>query len=149
MERRFVEEAWNRGNLEVIDESHDPDLVIHWIPGANDVDGLKEYIQSIRRAFPDFHMAIDFVTASDDTVTVGFTANGTHTRRFMGVPATNRLVHINGIWTHRIEDGTIVEGWTSFNGHDVLQQLGLRLPGAMVRMPLLYARRLVQTLRRS
>ena len=149
MERRFVEEAFNRGLLDVVDETHSSATMIHWSPDYNDVAGLKAWIRSVRRAFPDFHMAIDFTVVEEDTITVGFTATGTHTRRFMGIPATNRLVHITGMWTHRVEDGEIVEGWVSFNGHDMLQQLGLTFPRALVTIPSIYAKRAAKWARKQ
>ena len=148
IERRFVEEAWNRGRTEVIEEHHSEDLVVHWNTAFHDRAGLQAYIRSVRRAFPDFHMAIDFVNATEDMITVGFAANGTHTRRFLGIPATGRLVHFTGMWTHRIEDGEIVEGWTSFNGQDILAQLGLTFPRALVAIPGLYLRRAIRSIRR-
>lgn len=148
MERRFVEEAWNRGMMDVVDETHSSGLIVHWAPDYRDLAGLKRYIRSVRRAFPDFHMAIDFTVVGEDKITVGFTATGTHTRRFMGIPATNRLVHITGMWTHRMEDGEVVEGWTSFNGQDMLKQMGLTFPRVLVTLPSIYTKRAIGAIRK-
>jgi steroid delta-isomerase-like uncharacterized protein len=148
MERRFVESAWNRGDVSVIDETHSSELIVHWNAEATDREGLKEYIRTVRRAFPDFHMAIDFVHASEDMVTVGCSASGTHTRRFMGLPPTNKFIHVTGMWTHRIEDGEVVEGWTSMNEMDMLRQLGLVFPRDLITIPRLYLRQAIRAIRR-
>ena len=70
-ERRFVEEAWNRGNLDVVEEMHGENLVVHWHPDIHSVEDLETYIRDVRQAFPDFHMAIDVTVLGEDMVTVG------------------------------------------------------------------------------
>ena len=52
VERHFVEEAWNRGNLDFVDETHRNDLVVHWSRDMTNRPELTEFIRTCRTAFP-------------------------------------------------------------------------------------------------
>ena len=85
--RRVVEEVYNQGNLAVADELAVSDLVIHLtsqeIRGR---EGAKEYVAALRAAFPDLHMTIEDQIAEGDRVVTRWTARGTHTGEFQGIP---------------------------------------------------------------
>ena len=74
MTNRFIEEAWNKGDLSVIDELCDPDMVTE----------QKQGVTSWRTAFPDFKLSIDEISAGDNKVTVEWTFAGTHQGEFIG-----------------------------------------------------------------
>ena len=88
--RRLIEEGFNQGNLDVADELISPDLLEHQnfgpdhAPGA---EGVKAVIASLRRAFSDFHLAIDDLAVDGDTVWLRMTGTGTNDGSFMGHPA--------------------------------------------------------------
>jgi predicted ester cyclase len=78
--------------------------------------------------FPDYEMRIEFVLADDDLVTVGFTGHGTHEGEFMGIPPGETPASIRptpGHMTMRIEDGRVVEGWSTWDALGLLQELGV------------------------
>src|SRR5690348_2273429 len=87
--RRFVEEANNRGNLDVVDEVYAGDFksIALWpnprIPSsmktAEGTEGLKEGITMVRAAFPDYTCTIEELTAEGDVVVLCATSRGTHT----------------------------------------------------------------------
>jgi predicted ester cyclase len=55
--RRAAEEAYHKGNVDILDELNMPDVIIHQ-PPFPDIKGLSEYKQSVlaaRRAFTDIH----------------------------------------------------------------------------------------------
>ena len=54
--RNALEEAWNKGNLDVIDEHLSPDYVHHNPPAGvpNDREGYKQAVTMLRTAFPDY-----------------------------------------------------------------------------------------------
>lgn len=128
-EERMVEEVWNEGNMDVLEELTAEDYVGHWFSmegGDTDRDGLREFIEEVRTGFSDFHMDVEFMVAEDDMITVGFTTSGTHDGEFMGIPATNvDPGETPGIMVHRIEDGKIVEGWATWDALGMMQSLGL------------------------
>jgi predicted ester cyclase len=138
--RRFVKEVWNEQKLDVVDELYSPDYVGHWfLPGGETADreSAKEFIRSVHRGFPDYEMNIEFLHASDDEVTVGFTGSGTHEGEFMGIPpeATTPMGgSIPGQITMHIEDGRVVEGWATWDALGMLQALGV-VPTEMGEVP--------------
>jgi len=67
--RKIIEEAWNKSNLDVLDELFASDYVYH-IPPLPDVEGLKAYkqrIASYRNAFPDLQITIDEIAIEGNT----------------------------------------------------------------------------------
>ena len=84
--RRYLEEAWNQSNLEVIDEifdryvSHQPDGSV-LERGPEDV---KRFVGEFRTAFPDLRLIIGEQIAEGDKVVSRGTIRGTHLREFRG-----------------------------------------------------------------
>lgn len=125
--RRYFEEAWNAGRLEVLDAIVAPMYVNH-DPAAPDLPpgpaGLKPIIAGFRAAFPDLHFTIEDLIAEDDKVVTRWTMRGTHQGDFMGVPSSGKRVTVGGIQIERIADGCIVEHWRKSDDVGLLQQLG-------------------------
>ncbi len=125
--RRYVEEAFNQGNLAVIDELFAPDYVNHGsIPGqpVQDREGMKRVEQVTRAALPDIRFQLDHVVASGDLVAHHWTATATHTGTFLGIPPTGRRFTAAGMVFTRIQDGKIAEQWRIVDVFGMLQQLG-------------------------
>jgi steroid delta-isomerase-like uncharacterized protein len=125
--RRFFDEVWNQGNLAVIDEltasnfiDHDP------MPGqASGIEGVRQFVQKYRSAFPDLHITVEDVIAEGEQVVLRWTAKGTHKGPFFDMPVTGKSATVRGITINRIRNGKFVEGWTSFDQLNMLAQLGL------------------------
>jgi predicted ester cyclase len=134
--RRLIEEGFNDGNLAVADELIAPDLVEHQkfgpdhAPGA---EGVKAVITSLRRAFPDFHLAIDDLVTAGDTVWVRMTGTGTNDGSFMGHPPTGRRMRTDVFDALRVDGERIVEHWGVPDRLGTLFQLGLARPPAPSR----------------
>ena len=62
--------------------------------------------------------------AEDDKVVTRWSATGTHTGDFAGVPATGRPVAVSGIHIHRVRHGRLIEHWEELNLLGLLRQLG-------------------------
>jgi|AntRauTorcE11898_2_1112593.scaffolds.fasta_scaffold00007_26 steroid delta-isomerase-like uncharacterized protein len=125
-EREFVDEVWNGGNYDFIEETHGENYVGHWFdPDGDDVDqtGLEAFIRETHAGFSDFEMTVEFVVVEDDMGVTGFTVRGTHDGEFMGIPATDNVGSTPGIMVHRFEDGKIVEAWAVWDALGQLQQL--------------------------
>lgn len=126
LDRRFFEEAWNRGNYDVIDELVASDFIGHSppnddIPGA---EGLKQYISTLREAFPDVRLTVEDQIAEGDRVVTRWTARGTHRGEFQGIPPTGKRAQVTGVTISRVANGKFVEGWTNWDTLGLLQQLG-------------------------
>ena len=131
--RRLIEEGFNQGDLSVADELVSPELVEHQSFGpdhASGAEGVKAVIASLRRAFSDFHLAIDDLAVAGDTVWLRMTGTGTNDGSFMGHPRTGRRMRTDVFDALRVEDGRIVEHWGVPDRLGTLFQLGLAQPPA-------------------
>ena len=129
--RRLIEDGFNEGNLDVADEVISPGLIEHQnfgpdhAPGA---EGVKAVIASLRRAFPDFHLAIDDLAVDGDTVWLRMTGTGTNDGSFMGHPPTGRRMRTDVFDALRVDGERIVEHWGVPDRLGTLFQLGLAQP---------------------
>jgi steroid delta-isomerase-like uncharacterized protein len=121
--RRYIEEVWNRKNLEVVDEifdryiSHQPDGPT-LDRGPEDV---KHFVSEFHNAFPDYYVTIEDQIAEEDKVMVHATIRGTHQREFRGMAPTGKEMEERGFTVFRFsEEGKVVESWDSY-----YSQLGL------------------------
>jgi predicted ester cyclase len=85
-------------------------------------------IASLRRAFSDFHLAIDDLAVDGDTVWLRMTGTGTNDGSFMGHPPTGRAMRADVFDALRVENGRIVEHWGVPDRLGILFQLGLAQP---------------------
>jgi len=134
--RRLIEEGFNAGDLGVADEVISPDQIEHqyYGPGhAPGAEGVKAVIGSLKRAFSDFHLAIEDLVVDGDRVWLRMTATGTNDGSFMGHPPTGRPIRSDVFDVVRVRDGRIVEHWGVPDRLSTLFQLGLaQPPGATV-----------------
>jgi steroid delta-isomerase-like uncharacterized protein len=125
--RRFFEEAFNRGKLEVLDELIAADAVTH-DPASPQYTGgpesAKGFVSMYRSAFPDLRFEIEDMISERDLVATRWTASGTHEGDLPDLPATGRRSTVTGITIDRFEGGKIVESWTNWDTLGMLQQLG-------------------------
>jgi steroid delta-isomerase-like uncharacterized protein len=125
--RRYFEEAWNRGDVAVLDELLAPDYVNHTPSTPNPPpgpEGLKPIILALRRAFPDLHYEIKDVIATENAVTIRVVMTGTHRGDLFGLPPTGRRVQVDQINIEHIRDGRIVEHWRVTDELKLMRQLG-------------------------
>jgi len=86
--RRYFEEVWNQGKVDVLEELLAPDYVNHTPsfgtppPGPT---GLKPIVLAMRRAFPDLHFTIEDVVVAPDAVAIRTTMTGTHKGDLFGI----------------------------------------------------------------
>lgn len=113
MARRFFNECWNEGRLEVVDELLAPEHVHHFADGdMRGPESIKSMIRDLRRAFPDFQITIDDEIVSRDKVVLRWTIRGTHKGDFYGMAPTGNTVEYTGIDIIRFgNNGRIVELW--------------------------------------
>jgi predicted ester cyclase len=129
--RRLIEEGFNEGNLDVAGELISPAMAEHQNFGpdhAAGAEGVKAVIASLRRAFSDFHLAIDDLAVDGDTVWLRMTGTGTNDGSFMGHPPTGRAMRTDVFDALRIENDRIVEHWGVPDRLGILFQLGLARP---------------------
>jgi predicted ester cyclase len=123
--RRMIEEAFNQGNLAVVDELVAPGAREHQRGAGDGIEGTKNTIKYLRSAFPDFKITIDEVVVSGDKVWARQKGGGTNLGSFAGHPPTGIKAFIDVIDVVRIEDGKIVEHWGVPDQLGMMMQLGL------------------------
>jgi predicted ester cyclase len=131
--RRLIEEGFNQGRLDVAAELTSAELVEHQNFGPDHPSGeagVKAVISSLRRAFPDFHLAIEQLTVDGDTVWLRMVGTGTNDGPFMGNEPTGRPMRTDVFDLLRVADGKIVEHWGVPDRLGTLFQLGLARPPA-------------------
>jgi serine phosphatase RsbU (regulator of sigma subunit) len=123
--RRYLEEAWNQSNLEVIDEifdryiSHQPDGSV-LERGPEDV---KRFVGEFRSAFPDLRMSSEEQIAEGEKVVSHGTIRGTHLREFRGMAPTGQETEIKGMAIFRFSsEGKVVESWDSYDQLSLMRQ---------------------------
>ena len=130
--QRIFENAFNEGDLKVVDELLSPNHLAHSTFGGapNGPQGLKLLIVLFRTAFPDLLGAIVDEIREGNKAAAHFTKQGTHKGPFLGNPPTGRVIKAQGIIFIHTENGQIVEDWTVLDQIGILQQLRVIPPAA-------------------
>jgi steroid delta-isomerase-like uncharacterized protein len=126
--RRFLEEAFNSGKLDVVDELVAPEFVNHdaALPEPTvGIEAAKASIKGYREAFPDLRLTVEQQLAEGELVTTRWSARGTHQGELMGMAATGKQATVTGITIDRIVEGRLVESWTNWDTLGLMQQLGV------------------------
>ena len=128
LSKRLLEEAFNAGNVTVMDEilaeafvNYDAALPE---PGIG-IDAAKASVTGYRDAFPDLRITIDEQIAEGDRVVTRWSAKGTHQGELMGIAATGKQATVTGITIDTIAGGRIIESRTNWDTLGMLQQLGV------------------------
>jgi predicted SnoaL-like aldol condensation-catalyzing enzyme len=118
--RRFIEQILTTKDLALVDQLLAPDYVNHLVPGGR--EGFKQFVTMLRSAFPDlkWDFSIERLIAEGDYVMVRATMRITNA----GKEATG-----SGLGEYRVANGKIVEDWPISNAADLMQQVGVTLPG--------------------
>ena len=118
--RRFIEQILTTKDVALVDELMAPDYVNHLVPGGR--EGFKQFFSMLRSAYPDLkmHNSIEHLIAEGDYVVARVTFHFTNA----GKEATG-----SGLGEYRVANGKIVEDWPISNVADLMQQVGVTLPG--------------------
>jgi steroid delta-isomerase-like uncharacterized protein len=124
--KRVIEEGFNQGNLDVIDELSTEDFVAHDpLSGDENREAAKASMSMYRSAFPDLHFTIEDAFEAGDKVVIRWTGQGTFENELMGLqPTHERGEPVGGITIDRFEGGKIAESWTSWDTFQLMKDLG-------------------------
>src|SRR5881397_3203141 len=94
--REFIDRVLTAGEINATGDYFHSDVVEEVpFPGQGPgLDGLKETLTRIRRAFPDSQWRVEEQIAEDNNVLTRFLWSGTHQGEFLGIPATNRVIRV-------------------------------------------------------
>ena len=123
---RYIEEVWNRHNLDAMDEIVSPEYLNH----AATTDeyqrgGARLAMEWLLSVFPDHRFDVEDAAADGNTVAVRGTCTGTREGVLMGIePTGNRFATQQSHW-FRVVDGAILEHWAVRDDLGMMQQLGI------------------------
>jgi predicted SnoaL-like aldol condensation-catalyzing enzyme len=118
--RRFVEASLNAMDSAFADELFAPDYVNHMVPGGR--EGFKQFFAMIRSTYPDLKMdyKIERLMAEGDYVMM---------RASMRISYAGKEATGSGLGEYRLANGKIVEDWPLSGATELLQQVGVAIPG--------------------
>lgn len=118
---RWMEQVWNNGRENAIDEMLDTNGVVHGIEGINEPGpkGFKVFYQSFREQFPQVHVEVEDVFTEGEFETSRCTVDAT--------TSTGQPVHFTGMTCVKISNGKITEAWNNFDFKSMYEQLGFKL----------------------
>ncbi len=124
---RIPLEIYNQGRMQLIDELYAPDYIEHMPqPGmAPTREGFKQFVTSLRTAFPDLRYTIEDTIEVGDKFVTRLTASGTMRGDFAGMPATGKHATWTEIHIARVANGHVVEHWGLIQELGMLVQLGV------------------------
>ncbi len=128
--RRFIDEVWNKGSLDVVEEIASPDVFFHSPPGAlPGWESVKQVVASFRAAFPDARLTVEDQVADGDKTVTRLTITGTHRGPFRSrlktLMPTGKTINVQVIDIFRHDaNGKLAECWSGFDVFGMLQQLG-------------------------
>jgi predicted ester cyclase len=139
---RLVEEGFNQGNLEAVDQIVSPDVVTHnpiILDAPSGADSIRGGIEMIHEASTDIKVEIRDILAEGDRVATFLQMSGTNIGEYRRGGATNKSTSFRAFFIWRIAGGRLVESWGVADRLDALQQLGI-IPsddelGKMGRVP--------------
>ncbi|HEV3375589.1 MAG TPA: ester cyclase [Candidatus Acidoferrum sp.] len=126
--RRLYEEVWNKRKLEVLNELVSPSHALQGPNYSGSAIGPEAYklrVSAFYAGFPDLHWTLEDTVAEEDKVVACWTLSGTHKGDYMGIPATNKKVSVEGITVHHITDGKIMDSYSYWDALCMMQQLGV------------------------
>ncbi len=129
--RRLYEEVWNKRRLELVDEIISPSHALHDPNVSGSAVGPEAYKRQVTRfitAFPDLRFTFEEIVGEKEKLAVAWTISGTHKGEFMGVPATNKKVSVDGITINHIVNAKIMDSYISWDALGMMQQLGVVPP---------------------
>jgi steroid delta-isomerase-like uncharacterized protein len=129
--QRLYEEVWNRRKLEVIKEIISPSHALQAPNMSGSSIGPEAYKRNVLAflaGFPDLRWSIEDTIAEKDKVVACWTISGTHKGDYLGIPATNKKVSVEGITIHNVAGGKIMDSYSNWDVLGMMQQLGVVPP---------------------
>ena len=127
--RTLIEEGFGKGDVSVFDRYTSPYFKEHqhgMIP--QNLEGVKNAIRYLHRAFSDFSLTIEDIVVDRDKVWGRMTGRGTQTGQFGPMPPTGKKIEITVIDIMRFENGLLVEHWGVADRLAAMEQLGMKPP---------------------
>ena len=117
----------NKGDLDLINNTNFTDSITLITSPENivGIDDFKAYYANFVTGFSDVDFTIEDVFGQDDKIVKHWRFKGTHTGNFFGMPATGKMVDVDGVTLVEMKDGKIAQEQDFFDNLVFMQQLGI------------------------
>ena len=82
------------------------------------------FMQDMKAAFSGLSMEFPHILVDGDQASVRFISRAVNTGKFMGAPANNKQLEINGIFIRKIKNGKVIQEWQTTDLLGVMKQIG-------------------------
>jgi steroid delta-isomerase-like uncharacterized protein len=127
---KAVTEMFNTGKMDDLGKYIADNFIEHQQePGQKPgLAGLKESMTQFRVGFPDLKFTVEHITADSTMIWAQVRMTGTNSGMFMGMPANNKKIDVEGVDIVRLENGKAVEHWGYYEDMKMMGQMGLMPP---------------------
>ena len=126
--RRFIETAFNEGNLDQLDELLTADYKYQDAPPGvpPGKEAIRQVVKMFRAAFPDLKITFEDQIAERDMVCSRTIMTGTHRGEIFGMEPTGNSVKMAGLTLVRIAGGRVAESWVKNDVQTLMKQLNAK-----------------------
>ena len=124
--RPLYEEAFSKGNVDVVDKILAPNFVTRTLRPRNlpsDRNSFKTLVKILREVMPDLQFTIEDMIAEGDKVVARWSARGTHLGGQMGKAPTGKQITFTGIDILHIAEGMAVDRWGEDDLDGLMRQI--------------------------
>ncbi|MFZ4547293.1 MAG: ester cyclase [Bacteroidales bacterium] len=87
------------------------------------------FMQDMKAAFSGLKMEFPHILVDGDQASVRFISTAVNTGKFMGAPANNKNLEVNGIFIRKVKNGKVMQEWQTTDLLGVMKQIGF---GALI-----------------
>jgi steroid delta-isomerase-like uncharacterized protein len=131
-----IYKAFDNGDVNALDNLIAKDAIEHGeMPPdikSTGVEAVKEMCKMQKAAFPDIKTTVHTIATAGDTVMAYCISEGTNSGPFMGMPATNKRIKMEGVDIIRFQNGKAIEHWGVYDNLKMMQQLGMMSSNGMM-----------------
>ena len=123
MVRRYIEEVWNRHNIDAVDELVSTDYLNHAASAEyqRGFAGAQHVLNWLFAVFPDHRFGIEEAVADGETVAVRGTCSG----ELWGIPPTGERFAAQQSHWFRVDDDKVAEHRAVTDDLGMMRQLGI------------------------
>lgn len=82
------------------------------------------FMQDLKAAMTNMKMEFTHIMVENDMVSIRFITTAKNVGKFMGAPASNKDVTVNGIFMRKISGGKVVQEWQTTDLLGLMTQMG-------------------------
>ena len=129
------DEIMNNGKIELFNDSNfTKDVRFHMKPAdVVGIDSARAFYSNFLTGFSNIKFTMVDVFGQGEKLVKHWNFKGTHTGNFFGIPATGKVVDLDGSTIVLMREGKIAEEKDFYDNMDFMQQLGLVPPAGITQ----------------